>query len=214
MSPSGTLLLTVVLVGITVVLALVVSFRVEMTRATGGKVLAFIALFVLPVFAANQGFNEHMEKAKTTAFCLSCHVMEPYGHSLSIDDPSFVPAVHFQNHLVPHDEACFTCHTTYTMFGDYKAKFRGLRHLYVQYLGTVPKPEDIKLYTPYNNRECLHCHEGMRKFEEASAHHRKPDEMAQIESDHLSCTSSNCHEFIHDIANLKDDSFWKPTPQP
>ena len=61
---------------------------------------------------------------------------------------------------VPPDHACFTCHTDYALFGDYKAKWRGVHHVLVQYLGKIPKPEEIKLYTAYNNRECLHCHAG------------------------------------------------------
>lgn len=194
----------------TIVLALLVGCRAPLTRATGGKVLAFIGLFILPAMAGMQGFSDHMDQAKTTKFCLSCHVMEPFGRTLLIDDPSFVPAAHFQNHLVPADQACFTCHTTYTMFGDYEAKLRGVRHLYVQYLGHVPKPADIKLYSPYNNRECLHCHEGMRTFEEAAAHRRTPQMLDEIKTNHLSCTTSNCHEFIHDVADLGQATFWKP----
>jgi cytochrome c-type protein NapC len=69
-------------------------------------------------------------------------------------------AAHFQNHRVPADEACYTCHTNYAMFGGMKAKIGGLRHIYVYYLGKPPQPADIKLYEPYNNRECLHCHAG------------------------------------------------------
>ena len=93
--------------------------------------------------------------------------MEPYGRSLLVDDPAYVPARHFQNNRVPRDDACFTCHTNYTLFGDYKAKLRGLRHVYVNYIGTIPK--QIKLYDPYNNRECLHCHGGARTFEDERA---------------------------------------------
>jgi cytochrome c-type protein NapC len=200
------------LVGVTIALALLVAFRTELTRAVRGRILTFIALFILPAMALLQGFEDHMEKAKTTQFCVSCHVMEPYRRSLDVDDRSFVPAVHFQNHLVPTDRGCFTCHTTYTMFGDYHAKLRGLRHLKVQYLGTVPKPEDIKLYTPYNNRECLHCHEGQRKYLEATPHQRAPKMFQQMTANKLSCAKSDCHEFIHDVANLKDATFWKRTP--
>jgi hypothetical protein len=28
--------------------------------------------------------------------------------------------------------------------------------VYIQYLGKIPVPADIKLYTAFNNRECLH----------------------------------------------------------
>ncbi len=38
--------------------------------------------------------------------------------------------------------------------------------------------------------------------------------VARIESNQLSCASSNCHEFIHDIANVQYDAVWKPKRQP
>jgi nitrate/TMAO reductase-like tetraheme cytochrome c subunit len=199
----------VFLIGIAALLAILVTARAELTRAQGGKILAFLALFIFPVLAVWVGFSEHMERATTTQFCLSCHVMEDYGRSLRVDDPSYIPAVHFQNIEVPRDHACYTCHTTYTMFGTVNSKMRGLHHLWVQYLGTVPQPQDIKLYEPYNNRECLHCHLGARRFEEASEHHKKPDMLAQTKSGALSCTSAKCHDTIHDVATLKDATFWK-----
>jgi nitrate/TMAO reductase-like tetraheme cytochrome c subunit len=207
---TDTAAISTTFVGVTILLALVVSYHVGMTRATSGKMLAFVALFMLPAIAVRQGFAAHMEQAKTTKFCLSCHIMDPYGQSLLIDDPSFVPATHYQNHLVSTDQTCFTCHTTYTMFGDYQAKFRGLRHLYIQYLGTRPKPEDIKLYVPFNNRECLHCHAGMRKYEEATQHRRTPQMLGQMRTNQLSCTASDCHEFIHDVGHLSDYKLLKP----
>ena len=46
----------------------------------------------------------------------------------------------------------------------------GLKHVFVHYLGTPPTPEAIKLYDAFNNRECLHCHEGARSFEEGAVH--------------------------------------------
>ncbi|MEI9815368.1 MAG: hypothetical protein WDO18_23165 [Acidobacteriota bacterium] len=52
--------------------------------------------------------------------------MEDYGRSLYIDDPSYVPAQHYQNALVPRDHACYTCHTQYTMFGTVQAKLKGV----------------------------------------------------------------------------------------
>ena len=66
--------------------------------------------------------------------------MHDFGQSLYVDDPSYIPAKHFQNNLVPRDRACYTCHTDYTMFGTMHSKLRGLRHVYVQYLGKIPRP--------------------------------------------------------------------------
>jgi len=193
-------------------IALFVGFRVHFTRSREGKMLAFVALFALPVMAAWTGFSEHMDRAESTKFCLSCHVMGDFGKTLYIDDPSFIPAAHFQNNRIPRDHACYTCHTDYAMFGSVRAKIRGMHHLQVQYFGTVPKPEDIKLYQPFNNRECLHCHLGARTFEQASAHTKTPGQLDTIKSNKLSCVSSGCHEFVHNVASLKDDTFWKETP--
>ncbi len=108
---SGILILEISFVAVTVVLAFLVASRAELKRARGGKVLAFVALCVLPVLAVSGGFSEHMERAQSTQFCLSCHVMTDYGRSLHVDDPSYVPPRHFQNNLVPRDRACYTCHT-------------------------------------------------------------------------------------------------------
>ena len=191
------------------VIALFVGFRVELTRSREGKILAFVALFALPVMAAWTGFSEQMDRAQSTHFCLSCHVMGDYGRTLYIDDPSYVPARHFQNNRIPRDRACYTCHTEYTMFGGVKAKARGLRHLWVQYVRGAPKPEAIKLYDPFPNSECLHCHLGARRFEEGSAHNKIPNLLSRVKSNQRSCVSSGCHEFVHDVASLKDDTFWK-----
>ena len=195
-------------IGIALVLVLLVGIRVELTRARGGKILAFIGLFIMPALVMWWGFSEHMERAESTQFCLSCHVMHDFGRSLAVDDPSYVPAVHFQNNLVPRNRACYTCHTDYTMFGTFHSKMRGLRHLYVQYLGTPPAPENIRLYTPFNNRECLHCHDGMRVFEEEPKHNKM---MAKIKANQVSCVSSGCHNIVHDVSTLKDATFWKET---
>ena len=193
-------------------IALFIGFRVTLTRSREGKILAFIALFALPIMAAWTGFSEQMDRAESTKFCLSCHVMADFGRSLYIDDPSYIPARHFQNNRIPRDRACYTCHTEYTLFGPVKAKMRGLRHLYVQYIKGPPQPEAIKLYDPFPNSECLHCHLGARLFEEGAAHNKAPDMLSRIKANQLSCTSSGCHEFIHDVASLKDDKFWKKKP--
>ena len=175
------------LVVVAAAMATVVAVKPSITNSTGGRIFAFAALLAVPVLAGMAGLSEHVEKAKETEFCLSCHVMEQYGKSLHIDDRSHIPAVHYQNHLVPADRACFTCHTTYTLFGDYNAKLHGLRHIYVQYLGTIPT--HIKLYVPYNNRECLHCHLGARSFEEGAMHNVDPATLPAVKANKLSCIS-------------------------
>ena len=197
----GVLVLTILLAGLVVV-------RPGLTVARGGKVLAFLAFFIFPVFAGLLGLENHMERSKQTSFCLSCHVMRPYGQSLYVDDSSYLPAAHFQNGRIPRDQACYTCHTDYTIYGTFTSKLKGLHHLYAQYVTGPNQP--IKLYHPYNNRECLHCHEGSRSFEQGALHTVDPQTMADIKSNKLSCTSSGCHENIHDVTHLDQKKFWKP----
>lgn len=206
--PHATALIVTLVLFSAVLIAVLVA-RPSLTSTRTGKILAFLVLFFLPIFCGLMGVSEEMNRSETTAFCLSCHIMEPYGKSLYIDDPSHIPASHFQNHRVPADEACYTCHANYAMFGTLKAKLGGLRHVYMYYLGTPPAPQDIKLYEPFNNRECLHCHLGARTFEEGATHNADPATLPAIKSNQLSCLSSGCHDVTHDIAHLKDAKFWK-----
>lgn len=189
------IILSVVLIGLLIV-------RPSLTAARGGKILAFIALFILPITALALGSAVHLEDAKSTEFCLSCHTMEPYGKSLRIDDATYVPAAHFQNNRIPRSAACYTCHTSYTMFGGVKAKLGGLKHLYIYYFNMVPAK--LALYEPYNNRECLHCHAGARSFEETSAHKEMRE---QLGANEVSCLT--CHNNIHDVQHVDQIKLWK-----
>jgi cytochrome c-type protein NapC len=185
---------------VTIALIWLVMLRPGLTAARGGKVLAFVAFFVLPGAALWGGYQLHMEHSKSTKFCLSCHVMEPYGKSLLVDDASYVPAAHYQNRRIDRDHACFTCHTNYTLFGDYKAKIGGLRHLWVNYVGTMPAK--IALYQPYRNRECLHCHGGARNFLEAHG-----EDVPSLVSNETSCI--DCHDQFHAVDKVATLPAWK-----
>src|SRR5690348_4349696 len=82
----------IALLAIAIVLVAFLAARPSVTRQPGGRVLAFLGLFLIPVLTLWRGFDEHMELTKTRAFCLSCHVMAPYGKSLLVDDKEYVPA--------------------------------------------------------------------------------------------------------------------------
>jgi len=198
--------LTYAVLVLTIAVIAIVVLAPSVTVSRGGKILAFLALFIFPVLAVSLGYDHHMERSKQTSFCLSCHLMEPYGRSLHVDDATWLPAQHYQNHRVPHDEACYTCHEDYVMYGTIKAKWRGMHHVYAQYFEN-PKPP-LHLYHPYNNRECLHCHLGARSFEQGTTHNADPQIMADIKSNKMSCLTSGCHDQIHNSTKLNEVRFW------
>ncbi|MGA8274292.1 MAG: NapC/NirT family cytochrome c [Candidatus Sulfotelmatobacter sp.] len=200
--------LTVLVFALSLGLAALLVARPVFTANRGGKVLAFLGLFLLPVLCSVIGSSAKMESSKETTFCLSCHIMEPYGKSLWVDDPHYVAAAHFQNHRVPADQVCYTCHTDYVLYGGIRAKWRGLHHVYVQYLGKPMNP--IRLYVPYNNRECLHCHLGARSFEESPTHAALRSDLV---SNQTSCMTSGCHDTVHNTAGLGTVKFWQEPSQ-
>ena len=181
--------------------------RPDVTRQAAGRALAFIGIFALPVLGASLGFTTQLEHFKKREFCASCHVMDPYHTSLNVDDNEFLPALHFQNNWVPRDKACYTCHTTYGPFGDVQSKLRGLRHVAVQYFGSIP--DTVHLYEPYKNRECLHCHGGGREFETESAHHEGDTTFVALMENRMSCMTSGCHDVAHNVDELDEVDFWK-----
>ena len=195
-----TLSLSVLTIVTLAVIAVLVR-RPELVATVGGKVLAFLALFALPGLLLLGGAHRHYEQAKRTKFCLSCHVIRPYGESLRIDDARFLPAAHYQNKRIPVDQACYTCHTNYTMFGDLDDKIRGVRHVWHNVWGSASDP--VELYEPYENRACLKCHQGARSYEEQAAH-------TPFRTDLLDGAKSclMCHNLIHEVAKLDRFQRW------
>ena len=200
---SLTIMASIAFALVTVLVIVMIMVRPSLASGAGGKTLALVSLAVLPAVATTFGMNAHLEASKSTEFCLSCHAMAPYGESLKLDDLAHVPAAHFQNSRVPRDHACYSCHTTYTLYGDAAAKWKGLRHLYVNYIGTIP--EKIELYEPFKNRECLHCHGGARTFEENEFHIEYRRELATNET---SCLE--CHDLAHEVEKLGELERWNP----
>jgi cytochrome c-type protein NapC len=192
---------------LSIALATIFLFRPSLTSGTGWKIVAFIGLCVLPVLCLIGGMNLHVQRSETTRFCTSCHVMVPYGRSLYIDDAAHLPAQHFQNHRVPADKACYSCHADYGIYGPLNDKMRGLTRMYLQYVSTPPDPAAIRIPGGFKNAQCLHCHLGARSFEENPIHSAMMD---QLKSEQVSCLGSGCHDAAHDIANLSHQKFWNP----
>lgn len=192
---------------ITIILASIFLFRPSVTAGSGWKIVAFLGLGVLPAMCIVGGMNTHVQRSEQTSFCISCHVMAPYGRSLYIDSTTPIPAQHFQNHRVPADMACLACHGDYSLYGPLNDKVRGLERIYFQYVSTPPDPASIRIPGGFKNAQCLRCHLGARDFEENPVHSALKDSLV---SNQMSCLTSGCHDTTHDIANLSHDKFWSP----
>jgi cytochrome c-type protein NapC len=167
-----------------------------------GRVALLVAAALLPISVSLANLKIGVAESSRTRFCLSCHEMQDHGRSLFVDDRRALAAVHWQNRLVDRDTACYSCHTDYALFGDVKAKLNGLRHVSVHYFGTVP--DRFRLYQPYSNANCLHCHEDARRFVEAPPHQGV---LAKLSSGETSCLS--CHNVAHDLAKVKGGALWQ-----
>jgi nitrate/TMAO reductase-like tetraheme cytochrome c subunit len=184
------------------ILLFVGILRPDFGRGRLGRMQAFASLFIVPGLVTALATSRHLEQAKSTEFCGSCHVMDPYIETLHAD-AEWLPTVHYQNGWVPRDQACFSCHTTYTMFGDVEAKMKGLKHVLVNYFGTIP--EEIELYEPYRNRECLSCHGGSRRLLEDDMH---AEVILAADPEEVSCLE--CHDEIHPLDELAETPRWEP----
>lgn len=156
----------------------------------GRATLSGMVFLLLPIAWGGSVTLHGVHSMTTTSFCDSCHVMEPYTASLIVDDSDSIPAIHYRNNWVPQETACYDCHTQYTMFGDVKAKVTGLKHVWVNYVSGVP--EEIKLYEPYANRDCLRCHGPSEKFYTSEDH---KDDLEELKSGETSCLE--CHDTGH-----------------
>lgn len=192
-----------------VALAIAVAVAVLGWRGAGhlvgtrwGRLGLLVAAAVLPVAVTVGALASGVKESSSTRFCLSCHEMEPYGRSLFADNRQALAAVHYQDRLVTRDGTCYGCHTNYGLFGDVKAKLNGLRHVYVHYLGTIP--ERPKLYEPYPNANCLHCHDDARGFLEKPVH---TPLLADLQAGRQSCLS--CHKVAHDHESVAAGKLWQ-----
>lgn len=176
----------------------------HLAGSRAGRLAMLLGVLCLPFAALFTGATHAYDQSSSTEFCLSCHEMQRHGTSMFLDDPTVLPAVHYQSRLVDRDHACFECHTNYAMFGNLRAKVDGLRHVWVHYM--EEPPQKFELYEPYPNRNCLHCHDDARDFIEAAPHR---DQLAALYGGEVSCLE--CHKSGHGLPRLDEGELWLPS---
>lgn len=150
------------------------------------------AAVLLPLAAYALASLHMLESSKQVAFCGSCHVMTPLLNSLQGNDGSLA-SIHYARGLVPHDQACFTCHSGYGIWGGVDAKMAGVMHMVRTATGWYSLP--LTLNGPFDINSCLGCHAFAPSFRAVEAH-QDPELQKQLLTHELSCTGV-CHPAAH-----------------
>jgi hypothetical protein len=159
---------------------------------------AFAAAGVfLPVAAYAVASLYVLEGSRQTSFCGSCHVMTPLLASVRGNDGSLA-ATHFARGLVPHEQACYTCHSGYGIWGGVDAKIAGVMHMVRTVTGRYRLP--LETHGPFDIDSCLACHAHVPAFR-AVADHQNPEVQKQLLSHEMSCTGI-CHPEAHPASAL------------
>ena len=166
------------------------------------KLAALVIVGVLPALWLVGSVSYAERSMKKVDFCLQCHAMEKYAKSLHVDDDEALSADHFQNNRISREKACYACHSDYSAFGGIRGKLRGLRHVYAQYC--KPIPEEIELYSPFPNDNCLRCHEGAKKYMRQKKHRLPEGRLDEIRSGKKSCIT-DCHDVGHYFDDEEED---------
>jgi cytochrome c-type protein NapC len=195
-------ILIIVVIAVLLLVAFIAHAAGHLTTHRMGRLVLLAGLALLPLVVTGAGVATGMSQSSHTSFCMSCHEMEPYGRSLFVDNPNSLAAIHYQKRLINRDSTCYSCHTDYALFGNAKAKLNGLRHVWVHYFGMVPARP--KLYQPYPNYNCLHCHDDARAYLEKGPHLAL---RAELQSGSRSCLT--CHAVAHDLDGVKAENFWR-----
>ncbi|MBU6283952.1 NapC/NirT family cytochrome c [bacterium] len=152
---------------------------------------------VLPIAAYGFASGYVMEGSKEVSFCGSCHVMGPIVDSLSADD-KMLASTHYRRGLVPHEHACYTCHSGYGIWGTMDAKMAGLMHMVRTITGKYDLP--LELNGKFDIASCLNCHAAVPSFRAVEAH-QDPELQKQLVSGEMSCTGL-CHPEAHPASAL------------
>jgi hypothetical protein len=114
--------------------------------------------------------------------------MVPLVESLAADDGSLA-SIHYARGLVPHDTACYTCHSGYGIWGTVDAKKAGVMHMLHTVTGEYAVP--LAMHGPFDIDACLGCHAHAPRFRAVEAH-QAPDLQQALVTREMSCTGA-CH---------------------
>jgi nitrate/TMAO reductase-like tetraheme cytochrome c subunit len=170
--------------------------------ASWGVLLA--GAVALPLLITGVGTILVFERAERVEFCASCHLtMQPFVDDLKNPKSNSLAALHYRNRYIPDDQ-CYSCHTSYGLFGTVEAKKEGLNDVYKYYTRTFHLP--IKLRHPYPNTDCLKCHAGSAKW--IASHEEYKDALFSGEANCM-----QCHADSNPAHNIAQNAAPPPKPK-
>lgn len=188
------LLIGILIAGILLVLYSLVRYRgrIEGALSWGFLITGVVAL---PLTSLMLGMLLVFERAERVEFCGSCHVaMQAYVRDLENTRSESLAALHFKNRYIPRNQ-CYTCHTSFGLFGTVQAKVAGMVDVGKYYTRSFHFP--LAMREPYRNDECLKCHYDSMRW--GDRHQDVKNELVAGESRCL-----DCHGKDHPAHTLKE----------
>ncbi len=190
------LLVTLAIAGIVVVTYSLLKYKGRTARAFPWALL-IAGTLALPLLITSTGTILVFDRAERVEFCASCHLtMKPFVDDMQDPKSNSLAALHFKNRYIPDDQ-CYSCHTSYGLFGTIQAKQEGMNDVYRYYTRTFRLP--IKLRHPYPNNDCLKCHAGSAKW--IASHEDYKDALFSGDATCMQCHADS--NPAHNIANVK-----------
>lgn len=190
-------LTTLLVFGATVLLFSLIRYRGELQSPSAWGLLV-VGVLIVPSISTMFGTLLVFERAERVEFCGSCHeAMQAYVDDMQDSDSQSLAAVHYRNRYIPRNQ-CYTCHTSFGLFGTVQAKVAGIVDVHKYYTNTFHRP--IEMREPYGNDDCLKCHSGAVRW---STNHG--DFREAILSGQVVCL--DCHgtdHRAHVLANRED----------
>jgi len=197
---AATVLLWVLLASIVVATYLII--RAGRGRLTGVRAngLLVIGAILLPSFSVAVGMVLVFARAEKVDFCASCHgVMQDYVDDMKNDQGTGLAATHFAERYIPSNQ-CYECHTSFGLFGTFKAKMHGVEQVFRYYSGRYS--DQVSMWQPYSNADCLKCHARSRTWLTVDAH-TEDGAKDELFEDRVSCME--CHEPGHVVNALRNE---------
>ena len=180
------LLIGLAIAGILLVVYSLIRYRGQIEGALSWGFL-ITGVVALPLTSIMLGMILVFERAEGVEFCGSCHLaMQTYVRDIENPRSESLAALHFKNRYIPRNQ-CYTCHTSFGLFGTAQAKVAGMVDVVKYYTGRFHFP--LKMREPYPNDECLKCHYDSIRW--GTSHEGVKNDLVAGESRCLDCHGKN-----------------------